>query len=108
MATQTMTQLRTVESTINYFPVDGPKKIYPGTAGYQRRKFDPRTVNITDIRGTEDDFKLDINGFEVVRNKWPETRVDATDQQVKNVVYPETTRLLKQLYALSSALVCDG
>jgi hypothetical protein len=106
MATQTITQPRTVESTINYFPSDGPKKIYPGTAGYQRRKFDPRTVSITDIRGAEEHFKLETNGFQVVRNKWPETKVDATDQQVKDVVYPETRRLLKQLYVVSAALPC--
>ena len=106
MATQTMTQLKTVDSTINYFPADGPKKIYPGTAGYQRRKFDPRTVSIIDIRGAEEHFKLETNGFQVVRNKWPETKVDAPDQQVKDVVYPETRRLLKQLYVVSADLPC--
>jgi hypothetical protein len=97
MATQTMTQLRSVESIINYFPVDGPRKVYPGTAGYQRRKFDSRTVNISDIRGVEHDFKLETNGFQVVKKTWPETKADFTDQQVKNSVYPEAIKVVKQL-----------
>lgn len=97
MATQTLTKLRSVESTINYFPIDGPRKIFPGTAGYQRRKFEARAVNISDIRGAEDDFNLETNGFEIVKNDWPATRIDATDSEVKNTVYPGTIERLKQL-----------
>lgn len=100
-----MTQLRAVESTIQYFPADGPRRVYPGTAGYQRRKFDSRRVQIEDIRGSEDKFTLDVNGFQVVTNQWSETKVGATDQQVKATVYPETIRMLKQMYVLRSWLV---
>lgn len=93
-----MIQPKTVESTINYFHVDGPRKVYPGTASYQRRKFESRSVQISDIRGTEADYKLDTNGFEIVKHEWPETKVDATDKEVKDSVYPETIEVVKQLY----------
>ena len=70
MATEIISQLRTVEATINYFPPNGPTRINPGTAGYQRRKFDSKIVDITDVRGAEDDFNLDKNGFQKVKNMW--------------------------------------
>lgn len=90
---------KNVKATINYHPTDGPKVIRPGTAGYQRRKYDPRVVTITDIRGSEDDFKFDKDGFQLVRHPWAKTSVDDDEKHVKEIVYPETVDMLKQLYA---------
>ena len=100
MATETMNGLRTVETTINYYPPDGPKVFYPGTAGYQRRKFDSKTIQMNDIRGAEDRYVLDKNGFQLVKNNWTEVKVDDSDQHVRSVVYPETVDMLKKLCVL--------
>jgi hypothetical protein len=71
--------------------------MYPGTAGYQRRKLDPRIVNVTDIRGSEDQYTLDGNGFQVVQHGWTPTKVDDSDAEIRAHVYPETVELLKQM-----------
>lgn len=55
-------------------------------------------MQISDIRGAEQQFTLDTNGFQVVKNDWPETKVDATDQDVKITVYLETVSLLKKMW----------
>lgn len=89
--------LKTVDATVNYYPPDGPKVFYPGTAGYQRRKFDSRTIPIADIRGAEDNFELERNGFQVVKYDWTEFPLDAPNDKVKEIVYPETIDMLKKL-----------
>jgi hypothetical protein len=38
---------------------------YPGTAGYQRRKFDVKPTMINDLQGQEYKFTLEKNGFVV-------------------------------------------
>lgn len=58
-----------VEAQINYFPPDGPKIFYPGTAGYQRRKFDTRTMRIKDVRSATEELNLDKNGFQLAQNE---------------------------------------
>ena len=103
MATQTMTISRTVEAIVNYFPNDAPKTAYPGTAGYQGRKFDSRSLQISDVRGREDEFHLDINGFQVIQHDIPQPKIDATDAEVKKLVYPETIKVLKQVYVMNLA-----
>jgi hypothetical protein len=97
MATQTTTIAETVEARINYFPENGHKLIFPGTAGYQRRPFDPKIVNVTDIRGSEDNFELEKNGFQVVKGTWTPTKVADAHEQVKAVAYPECAEMLKEL-----------
>lgn len=92
-----MTALKTVHATLNYFPSDGARRVYPGTAGYQRRKFDSQVISVSDIRGAEQDFHLETNGFQVIKHEWPETKVGATDAEVKRAVYPETIKLVKQV-----------
>ena len=101
MATQTTTQLRTVEARINYFSPDGPAKAYPGTAGYQRRKFDARTVQVSDVRGVEDSFKLETNGLQVVKRQWPAVDINASDSEVQEVIYPDTIAMVKRLSVFS-------
>lgn len=100
MATATMTASRTVSAKVNYFPIDGARIAYPGTAGYQRRELDPRVVQISDVRGREKEFKLDVNGFQVIKHDLPDVRVDATDAEVKQAIYSETIKVVKQLYVV--------
>ena len=93
-----MATLVSVPSIINYFPQDGPKHVYPGTAGYQRRTFDSRKVQVKDIRGSEKDFSLEKNGFQVAKNKWTEIGVHEENDRVCEVVYPETLKFLTKMY----------
>jgi hypothetical protein len=89
-----------VETIINYFHLDNPRVFYPGTAGYQRRKFDKKTTTINDVRGREDDFTLDKNGFVVLKGGWSEEDVEDTPEHIQNVVFPETIEKVKQAYVL--------
>lgn len=47
----------------------GDEIIWGGTYGQMRRKYDKTTVRIYDERGHEDNFSLDVHGFQLVRNK---------------------------------------
>lgn len=67
-----------------------------GIASYYRRKFDERDVQIHDIRGQLDDFNLSDQGFQFGRYPTVEKTFDDTDR-IKNVVYPETEKLLKEV-----------
>ncbi|RHZ46683.1 uncharacterized protein CDV56_104823 [Aspergillus thermomutatus] len=53
----------TVKTTLNYYPSSGFKEMLLGTLEMFRRPFDPREVEVTDIRGREADFHLDTHGF---------------------------------------------
>lgn len=86
-----------VEAQINYFPPDGPKIFYPGTAGYQRRHFDTRTVQFNDVRTTKEDLTLDKSGFQLAKNNWTKITTDDDKDHIREVVYAETTDFLKRL-----------
>ena len=85
-----------VETNINYFHLDNDRVFYPGTAGYQRRKFNVKPMMINDLRGQEKKFTLDKNGFTVLQGHWSEEDVEDTDDHIKNVVFPETIAAVKQ------------
>ena len=93
-----------VETSINYFDLSNERVFYPGTAGYQRRKFDVKPISITDIRGREDDFTLEKNGFKVLKDSWSETDVNDDEDHIQNVVFPETIAAVKQAYVLPPEL----
>lgn len=95
--TTTTAPPRPVEAKINYYPADGPKVFYPGTAGYQRRNFDTRSMPINDVRGSEHEFSLDKNGFQVVKNNWTEIGLNDSKERVESIVYPETIELLRRM-----------
>lgn len=79
MATETMAvETMPAETIINYFDISNDRVFYPGTAGYQRRKFDTKPVTINDLRGQEQDFTLDKNGFQVLKAHWSEHDVEDT------------------------------
>ena len=88
-----------IEAEVNYWlePPEGQPRpvIYPGTAGSRRRKWDTRMVQVTDLRGREDEFKVDQNGFQVVAFPTEEKAYD-DDERIKASVYPEAEELLKK------------
>lgn len=69
--------------------------MFPGTAGDKLRKHDPKLVTITDLRSCEEDFTLDVHGFQFVPHTSVEKNFDDV-QTVKSVVYQETEELLKR------------
>lgn len=90
---------KVVNTTLNYYldPAKGGHTRYQiGVSDYFRRKYDPHTVPIHDIRGTECQFKLDIHGFQHVQHASTEKDFDDNDQ-VRRVVYPETEQLIKDV-----------
>lgn len=86
-----------VEAQINYFPPDGPKIFYPGTAGYQRRTFDTRTVPFHDVREAKEELTLDKSGFQLAQNNWTQITADDDKDHIRELVYAETTEFLKKL-----------
>lgn len=85
-----------VETTINYFDLSNERVFYPGTAGYQRRKFDTKPIQIHDLRGQEDDFTLDKNGFRVLQGLWSEADVKDEPDHIQEIVFPETIEAVKK------------
>lgn len=85
-----------VQTIVNYFHPDEDRVFYPGTAGYQRRKFNTLPISINDLRGQEQDFTLDKNGFQVLKASWSEEDVEDEPEHIKNVVFPETIDRVKK------------
>ena len=90
-----------VLTTFNYFqdPTPTEKDCLYGTATFWRKQYAQRKSIVHDIRGHEDDFKLDVHGFEFHRHRsavsdWKD------DEQIKQIYYPEVDALLKKRYAL--------
>ncbi len=95
-----MAPTRVVDATLNYHldPSQGGTPFFiPGSAGNYRRKFNEVPVHIIDIRGSENEFRLDRQGFEVRRHICTEKDF-ANGDVVKDVVYKETSELLKKVY----------
>ncbi|KAF2164391.1 hypothetical protein M409DRAFT_67903 [Zasmidium cellare ATCC 36951] len=93
-----------VETTINYFDINEDRVFYPGTAGYQRRKFDTKPVHIHDLRSREDDFTLDKNGFKVLKGIWSEADVQDEPEHIQKVVFPETIEAVKKATGATDVL----
>lgn len=93
------TPMHTVRTTLNYYlpPSKGGTTVYyPGTASDKRRKHQPREVDVTDIRGREADFSLDVQGFQVVEHESREKTFD-NDERIKQDYYPECAAVVKQM-----------
>lgn len=72
------------------------KHVFIGTASVWRHKMDTHIMPINDIRGSEQSFTLDKQGFQVYKHKSVEKAF--TDlNAVKTIVYAETAELLKQM-----------
>lgn len=94
--TATLTQA--VDATVNYFPPNGETSVLAGTAGYQRREFDSKQVQVIDIRGDEDNYILEKNGFQVVRDDWTQVDPDEDPKKIEAMLFPEAARILQKLY----------
>lgn len=89
-----------VTANINYYlevSQGGTEIIYPGTARDKLRKFDSTLVKITDLRSCDEEFTLDVHGFQFVPHTSVEKDFD-DEGRVKRVVYQETEELLKLTY----------
>ena len=86
-------------TTLNYFrePHVGSRGFTAGTAGFHRRKHNAVQSVVHDVRGREDEFKLDIQGFEF--HHWKSAVTDfRDDEEVKRVYYKEVEEFVKKLY----------
>ncbi|ORY01748.1 hypothetical protein BCR34DRAFT_91109 [Clohesyomyces aquaticus] len=106
MATSPKRSSRDVVADINYFPALG-KPIEPSS--WKRRFLGvsdeyTKAVTIRDVRGLEQNFELDKNGFQFVQlpNKERSTENDAT---IIREYYPEITELVKNMTSATTAHV---
>lgn len=90
-----------VEADINYFPATTGDVIE--TRDWKPRLLgdadeNTRKMTIHDVRGFEDRFELDRNGFKFI--KLPAKARDvSTDEKIQDKYYPEVAEVLKELYA---------
>lgn len=102
-----MTQPSVFQTCFNYYlelADGGVDAIYSGTAGDKNRKHNPQPWSIIDIRGHENDFTVDANGFQLVKHESHEKLFD-DDERVRREVYSETSELLKAAYVCSATAV---
>lgn len=92
-------QPHVVDTTLNYYlsPERGGAKLYrPGAVSDKRRPHDGRTMPVTDVRGREEEFKLDKQGFQIIHLDTPIQDVEKDEdwrgqyfqdimEQVKNI-----------------------
>ena len=94
-------EVHDVPTKLNYYkdPGDGsePAPSYVGKPETYEHPHEPLDVVVEDIRGREDQFTLDKNGFQIYRHASKEKEF-TDDDQVKSVYYPETEQLLKDAY----------
>ena len=90
----------TIRAEMQYYldpPVDrGENRVFIGTASSYRHKMDTHVVPINDMRGNEQFFTLDKQGFQFHKHKSVEKAFNDLDK-VKTIVYPETAELLKKV-----------
>lgn len=88
-----------VRTTLNYHlrPEDGLQKVITlGAVAENRRKHVPALADITDIRGIEDDFSLDKQGFQVVQNDSPLVGEEYDDEKrVKDEYFRSCAEVIK-------------
>jgi len=110
-SSETTTHGGAVEAELNYLsPIaDKPHTYnYEPPPGTPRENFnnDTRRVLIHDLRGQEDRFSLDRQGFAAVRHVSAETRFDDEDSLAR-VYYPESESLLAGLLGAERVLIFD-
>jgi hypothetical protein len=91
-----------VETILNYHKPneDGspPHPTYVDRPETYERPVDPQHVTVRDVRGRENDFTLDKNGFQFYRNTANEKDF-LDDEKIKSGYYAEVEQLLKDAYA---------
>jgi len=97
-STSQATEPHHVHTALNYYkdPGDGsePAPYYVGKPETYERPSESLSVTVHDIRGQEQNFTLNKNGFQVYNHKSVEKDF-VDDDQIKAIYYPETEQLLK-------------
>lgn len=75
----------------------GDEIIWGGTVGQMRRKYKKTTVRINDARGHEDDFQLDVHGFQWVKHTSAVKDFEDYMAVKEGPYYDETAALMKKL-----------
>jgi hypothetical protein len=103
----TPSQPHHVATTLNYYkdPGDGsePHPSYVGKPETYYRPPETLDVTVHDVRGHEDQYSLDKNGFQVYSHVSLEKDF-VDEEQIKAQYYPETEQLLKDAYASQSSV----
>lgn len=107
---------RSVPTTLNYYtpPADGfapyTRADRDAVTGKQDMNWerDARTVQIEDIRGHEDEYKLDVAGFEYHTGSTVLKHEDfADDDTITRVYYPESEEYLKKTTGAKRVVLFD-
>ncbi|CAK4031492.1 Hypothetical predicted protein [Lecanosticta acicola] len=98
---------RAVDTHLYYFPDDQIiKDLYLGTASMHLMKFKPVPTAIHDVRSSEEDFTLDKNGFQYVKQKPSVKDLKGNDdERIKKVVYAETEELVKAITGATHVVI---
>lgn len=92
-----------VDVTLNYYlepELGGVTHYVPGSAGVYRRKFDPHTVTIHDVRGHKDEFNIHKQSFQV--SPFTTACKEFTNEEIKKVMYDEAQEFLKKVLVAES------
>lgn len=90
-----------IKATLNYYlepEKGGYEAFWFGTVGEKRRPFEYVEVPITDMRGHEQEFKLDTHGFEYIKVSSKLSPEDTNSyERIEEVYYPECEELIKSM-----------
>lgn len=100
--------MATVSTQINYmlpFKQTGIK-LTPRMAGFKRQQFNPQPAKVTDIRGREQDFTLDIHGFQIIKDPTHvPSHVFDDNIAIETTYYDHVTDLLKKELGCSKVYI---
>ena len=103
---------RDVPTTLNYFELvgEGPAREYatPGPDGKRQTNVgkDPHPAVVHDVRGREDAFTLDGQGFQFVH--WPSAEKEFVDEEaIRTRYYAEVEALLKEATGAKRVFIFD-
>jgi len=107
------TNYATTGSLVHFLPPDDGSRPYnyinaDSASGKPRRNWteDPRVVAIENVRGSEDQYKLDGAGFQFGKQASKHTRfLDVNEIQAE--YYPESVELIKKMTGASSVVIFD-
>ncbi|KAG2363237.1 hypothetical protein BDR07DRAFT_950973 [Suillus spraguei] len=100
-------------ATLNYFiaPPDGSRaynRAYDSTTGKPSRNWiqEPHEMQIEDVRGKEELYKLDNAGFQFGREA-PKHTSFLNDDEIKREYYPESIDLIKRITGATQVVIFD-
>lgn len=93
--------MNTVDAVLNYYvvPQDADRDpFFDGSVIETTREYSKIPTRIADLRGHENNFSLDKQGFQLVKHSTDEKDFD-DDTHIKEVYYRDIEQLLKDQYA---------